>query len=497
MSSKPPTSESTQTDLRMLEKLLRHFESTTDLATVPLAVEPVKNWSMDWDTPSKAAAVRGDLWEIMAFYSSRLFPVRTKWYFDTELEFAEPSEMARQIVVNRSYDPNEFNLLDNLLKEGMTFIDIGANLGPYTVFASKKVGRTGKVIAFEPSRRELIALHRNIEINRILNAQVYSVAVGETCSSALFSVADAKYAGHNRLGQLGLRSKMPTLRYSTDMQNFHWTSLNNGFTQIPIGNASGIEVLIYSEGPFEFSVRRIDLEPTSGMDGPWHVGPDHERRAELPASVQHQFLKYDFRLYGDIDISESDDELNLHGRGSAGAVFRCRLDGSKQYLLVIEGHGRTDPPVAQYPVDVVGLDEFLFNQDFKSIDVIKIDIEGSEISALRGAVGLIEKYRPVLLVEIAKQILLNDEAAATALRAFFAERGYILFDVSQGKPRLIDLAGEHVANVIAVPDRFIDQVLKLGGLDRAALIAGLTQQDLPGTNQRNLRTSDEVPVTAS
>ena len=86
----------------------------------------------------------------------------------------------------------------------MTFIDVGANFGAYTVFASKKVGATGKVIAFEPSHRELIALHRNIEINRLLNVQVYSVAVGETSGSALFSVADAKYSGPQSTGKLAL-----------------------------------------------------------------------------------------------------------------------------------------------------------------------------------------------------------------------------------------------------------------------------------------------------
>ena len=47
----------------------------------------------------------------------------------------------------------------------------------------------------------------------------------------------------------------------------------------------------------------------------------------------------------------------------------------------------------------VPLDSILY-QFKKRISVIKIDIEGFELHALRGAIKLIQMHRPVILVEI-------------------------------------------------------------------------------------------------
>lgn len=478
-------------EVRMLASLLQRLKSAVDFGGGPLSCEPVANWSFTWDAESD----RADLWRIFSFYQSQLFPIRTKWYFDTELEFAEASEMARQIVVNRSYDPNEFHLLDRLLVEGMTFIDVGSNFGAYAIFASVKVGAAGRVIAFEPSRRELLALHRNIAINRLLNVQVYSVAVADASGTSVFSVADGKYSGHNRLGELAVVSTLPTLRLSTDMQHHHWASLNNGVTEIAIGKAGALEILIYGDEGFEFSIARIELFPASGMIGPWRVGLQDERPMELPSELRKSFAQFHSGVYGIVHISGG-DALNLRGSGKSGAAFRCRLDPSHDYTLFITGQGSSDPHVAQYPVDVVSLDEFLLRQDFKSIDVVKIDIEGSEIRALRGAVNLIQKYAPLLIVEVGEASP-QENTTTSELSKFFAALGYVLFDVTQGTPRLIDLAGEHGANIIAVPERFLDSVLRLGGMDRSALTAGLTPDAPTNTQPNDDRIPNEATVAAS
>jgi len=49
------------------------------------------------------------------------------------------------------------------LKTGMTVIDIGANIGIFALYASQKIGETGKVIAFEPEPISYGALEENIK----------------------------------------------------------------------------------------------------------------------------------------------------------------------------------------------------------------------------------------------------------------------------------------------------------------------------------------------
>lgn len=63
------------------------------------------------------------------------------------------------------FDRNLTNLIGSLLAPGMTFIDIGANCGTYTVFGAAKVGAEGRVIAIEASPRLAGLLHETVSMN--------------------------------------------------------------------------------------------------------------------------------------------------------------------------------------------------------------------------------------------------------------------------------------------------------------------------------------------
>ncbi len=58
----------------------------------------------------------------------------------------------------------------------------------------------------------------------------------------------------------------------------------------------------------------------------------------------------------------------------------------------------------KYNVPVVSLDEFLLTK-LKNLKFVKIDIEGAELLALKGMEKIIDKYKPVLLVEICPDYL--------------------------------------------------------------------------------------------
>ena len=88
------------------------------------------------------------------------------------------------IYIAREYYEPEIKLLDYLLSPGDIFIDGGANLGVFTVIASKLVGIKGKVLAFEPAEENFKLLKKNIELNHQQNVNIYSIALsnkeGET-----------------------------------------------------------------------------------------------------------------------------------------------------------------------------------------------------------------------------------------------------------------------------------------------------------------------------
>ena len=75
------------------------------------------------------------------------------------------------------HDQNMLPLIGKYLKEGDTVIDIGAYIGDHTIYYSKKVGPTGKVLAFEPNKEAFECLNYNL--GQYNNTQCYNLAVGE------------------------------------------------------------------------------------------------------------------------------------------------------------------------------------------------------------------------------------------------------------------------------------------------------------------------------
>ena len=54
-------------------------------------------------------------------------------------------------------------MFKNIIKPGMRVLDLGANIGFYTVLFSKLVGENGKVFAFEPDPKNFKYLEGNIK----------------------------------------------------------------------------------------------------------------------------------------------------------------------------------------------------------------------------------------------------------------------------------------------------------------------------------------------
>jgi FkbM family methyltransferase len=142
---------------------------------------------------------RGALWEF-ARDNGLPVPVRVPWYDGLSVDVTLGNDNSLCLYVCGSFEPNEFAFLDRFLKEGMTFIDVGANDGYFTLFGAKRVGRTGQVIAVEPSSRERVNLVRNLKLNGAGNVTVVPAALGAAPGVAELRLASDLHSGHNTLG---------------------------------------------------------------------------------------------------------------------------------------------------------------------------------------------------------------------------------------------------------------------------------------------------------
>lgn len=77
--------------------------------------------------------------------------------------------IAHQLLYEGSYERYTTALFEQLVSRGMSVVDVGANIGYYTLLAAKLVGEKGKVFAFEPEPRNYALLLKNIELNSYKN----------------------------------------------------------------------------------------------------------------------------------------------------------------------------------------------------------------------------------------------------------------------------------------------------------------------------------------
>jgi FkbM family methyltransferase len=123
------------------------------------------------------------------------------------------------LLFQGTFEPAERALLPQLVRPGMTVVDIGANAGIYTMLAARLVGSAGRVIAFEPSERERARLMTHLALNHISNVRVEPFAVGNQDGETAFFVAPNFEAGFNgRFSAPGIpmtRQRVPLRRLDT------------------------------------------------------------------------------------------------------------------------------------------------------------------------------------------------------------------------------------------------------------------------------------------
>ncbi len=103
-------------------------------------------------------------------------------------------------------------ILSRYAKANTIAIDLGAHVGIHTILMSRKVGRRGKVIAFEPQFKIYRELHHNLILNRCThNVISLRLAVGEEEKWVEMTERDPANEGMTTIGNGGDPVHMITL----------------------------------------------------------------------------------------------------------------------------------------------------------------------------------------------------------------------------------------------------------------------------------------------
>lgn len=107
-------------------------------------------------------------------------PWKRMFWGDRLVTLYPDSSESMWLLYNVEMDWPEFPFLRRYLRSGDTMIDVGANIGAYTLWASRFLGVHGKLIAFEPDGRCFARLSEQVLQNRLTCVVLEKRAIAQT-----------------------------------------------------------------------------------------------------------------------------------------------------------------------------------------------------------------------------------------------------------------------------------------------------------------------------
>lgn len=102
------------------------------------------------------------------------------------------------------------------IPEGGVFVDVGANCGLYSMFAARRVGPAGTVIAIEPVPEMQRRVRTNVAVNGFANVHLFPVAAGAEAGEIALRVDDTQFGASSAAGTSGRKIVVP-VRTLTDI----------------------------------------------------------------------------------------------------------------------------------------------------------------------------------------------------------------------------------------------------------------------------------------
>jgi FkbM family methyltransferase len=108
-------------------------------------------------------------------------------------------------------EPRSEEAMQQHLHPGMTFYDLGANIGFLSLIAARLVGPTGKVISFEADPENALRLRENLARNKFAHASVVEQAVWSESGAISFARVDSKQSPDRGTGHVASETTSDTI----------------------------------------------------------------------------------------------------------------------------------------------------------------------------------------------------------------------------------------------------------------------------------------------
>ncbi|NKB51939.1 MAG: FkbM family methyltransferase [Rhizobiaceae bacterium] len=162
--------------------------------------------------------------------------------------------------------------------------------------------------------------------------------------------------------------------------------------------------------------RRICLDIGANIGNHALVFADHFDRVEAFEVNPRTFKLLSFN-------AELNEAIHPHNIGVSDSKGEMIGQGTMRNMASFSLEPGWTPEVNQsMTVEVDRLDDMLTDEQQSQVDFVKIDIEGHEPAALRGAADFLTRHSPVITIEIDKSLVENGQTTATQM---LNEYGYV------------------------------------------------------------------------
>ena len=219
-----------------------------------------------------------------------------------------------------------------------------------------------------------------------------------------------------------------------------------------------VDFHLYYHGFFEKEEGRLlcALLPTGGvmfdvganigyysLGAALRVGPTGQVHAFEPTPSVHQRLVANIELNGLHQVVAHACAVT----DAAGSATMYDLPGNSGAHSL----GRHAASRGSYTVSTIRLDDYVHEHDVPRLDLVKLDIEGAEVLALRGMHELLRRFRPHVLLEINPKCLRRLGFSAGDVVEMLQEHGYTLVDVKTRQPFVYAAGSLDACDVHAIP----------------------------------------------
>ncbi|PIT90991.1 hypothetical protein COU17_02740 [Candidatus Kaiserbacteria bacterium CG10_big_fil_rev_8_21_14_0_10_49_17] len=241
-----------------------------------------------------------------------------------ELDITQKTQ--RQIFLMNVYEPFATQYFIKYLKRGDTVLDVGANVGYFSILAASLVGPLGHVYAFEPENHNFRRLEHNCQLNSLRNITAIKKAAGSKGETVPFYVNPLNDGGGSIIEPSVFHDDQAVFSKEEIEKQFPHTTLRHTIESTAIDSLGLSSVALV-----KIDVEGAELDTLRGMRNVLEsIGPDiicevSERGAEIETLVR----TYGYTIYS---LSPEGIPHPLHGKmiKEKHALF-SKHDYSKTY----------------------------------------------------------------------------------------------------------------------------------------------------------------------